>query len=109
MKLESTKESGERNGRRRAFRTAGAASGQNIPAQISAVKAAIFAESYPRLNTQARLLWLALNEAEAAAWQTRYPQLVFPTLATEKVEAVIAWEARQRVVQRASPVFALAA
>lgn len=109
MKLEATKESGEGSGRRRAFGNARAASGPKIPAQISAVKAAIFAESYPGLQSRARLLWLALNEAEAAAWQTRYPQLVFPTLATEKVEAVIAWKTRQRAVQRASPVFALAA
>jgi len=33
----------------------------------------------------------ALNEAEAAAWQTMFPHLVFPALATEKVQAAIAW------------------
>jgi hypothetical protein len=38
-----------------------------------------------------RLLRVALNEAEALAWETEYPQLVFPTLAEEKIEAMSAW------------------
>jgi hypothetical protein len=42
-----------------------------------------------------RMFRLALNEAEALAWQTDYPQLVFPILATEKTQAVTEWNARQ--------------
>ena len=48
--------------------------------------------------------WL-LNEAEAAAWQTRYPHLFFPTLATEKVQAVIAWDTKRQALQRARRAF----
>lgn len=106
MKLERTCEKGERKGRGRAFGKACAASCRKILAQISAAKAAIFAESHQVLRKQERLLQLALHEAEALAWQTRYPQLVFPALAWEKVQAVIAWEARQQIVRRASPMFA---
>ena len=82
-----------------------AASGQKILAQIAAAKAAIFAEAQQALKAQERLLRLALNEAEATAWQTMYPQLLFPVLATEKVQAVFAWEARQQSVRRASPTY----
>jgi hypothetical protein len=38
-----------------------------------------------------RLFRVALNEAEALAWETEYPQLVFPSLAEEKIEAISAW------------------
>jgi len=68
------------------------ASCQKILAQA---KAAIFAEWEAVLATQKRLLQLALNEAEAQAWQTQYPHLVFPVLAMEKVQAVVAWNRRQ--------------
>ena len=37
-----------------------------------------------------QLLRLALNEAEALAWQTDYPHLLFPALALEKVQAAAA-------------------
>jgi hypothetical protein len=40
-----------------------------------------------------------LNEAEALAWQTDYPQLFFPTLAMEKVQAVVSRRPRQQFVQ----------
>jgi hypothetical protein len=38
-----------------------------------------------------RLFRVAVNEAEALAWETEFPQLVFPTLAEEKIEAISAW------------------
>ena len=79
-----------------------------ILAQISRTKAAIFTESRRASATPERLVRLALNEAEAAAWQTRYPHLVFPALAAEKVHAVAAWSEHQQSVRQASPVFALA-
>jgi hypothetical protein len=109
MKRKQTKGSGELAGLGRALGKTCVASCQQMLAQITAAKAAIFAESSPALKSQERLLWLALNEAEAVAWQTRYPNLVFPVLATEKVQAVVAWDAHQRSVRRATPAFPLAA
>lgn len=85
------------------------ASCQKMLAQITAAKATIFAEAFESLKSQERLLRLALNEAEAVAWQTLYPHLVFPVLATEKVEAVISWDAHQQSLRRVSPIFAQAA
>jgi hypothetical protein len=52
---------------------------------------------------------LALNEAEALAWQTPYPHLFFPMLAEEKAASVKQWSARQRLVKETSPIMAFAA
>jgi hypothetical protein len=82
---------------------------RKIRAQISAVKEAIFAEASRALTAPERLVRLALNEAEAAAWQTEYPHLVFPALATEKIRAVAAWNAHQRSVRQSRLNIALAA
>jgi len=53
-----------------------------------------------QLKRHGQLVHLALNEAEALAWQTAYPHLLFPALAMEKVQAVAAWQTRQQSVQR---------
>ena len=82
---------------------------RKIRAQIAGVKEAIFAETSRALTAPERLVRLALNEAEAAAWQTKYPHLLFPALATEKVEAVAAWNARQESMWQSSPVITLMA
>jgi hypothetical protein len=74
------------------FKNACLASCQKILARIAGAKEAIFHESFAALKTHEHLLRLALNEAEAAARQTMYPHLVFPALAMEKVQAVIAWD-----------------
>ena len=71
---------------------------RKIRAQIAGVKEAIFAETTSAYPAPERLVRLALNEAEAAAWQTKYPHLFFPTLAAEKVEAVAAWNVHQRLL-----------
>jgi hypothetical protein len=47
---------------------------------------------------QEQMLRLALNEAEALAFLTDYPHLVFPTLALEKVQGAAAWQNRQQQV-----------
>ena len=94
----------ERAGAGAAVKRTGRASCRKALAQMQAVKDAIFAESSSALQPQARLLRLALNEAEALAWETRYPQLVFPALAAEKVQGVIAWNRRQQARLRAEPV-----
>lgn len=56
-----------------------------------------------------RLLHLALNEAEALAWQTQFPELVFPTLAEEKARELLQWNERQRHIRRRSEEMAFAA
>lgn len=65
-------------------------------AQIENVKEQVKDEFRDRLGEHHHLLELAVNEAEALAWQTDFPQLFFPTLATEKARAVVGWHAQQR-------------
>jgi hypothetical protein len=91
------------------FRKACGACCRKIRAQIAGVKEAILVESSRALRAPERLVRLALIEAEAAAWQTKYPHLLFPALAAEKVRAVADWSARQESVRQNSPVIALAA
>lgn len=79
-----------------ALRQACLGSCQKVLSQVTRAKAAIFAEARAALASQERLLHLALNEAEAQAWQTGYPHLFFPTLATEKIQAIAAWNVRQQ-------------
>ncbi|HEY1171334.1 MAG TPA: hypothetical protein VGH19_08210 [Verrucomicrobiae bacterium] len=55
------------------------------------------------------MVQLALNEAEALAWETTYPHLLFPTLAEEKVQAVNTWAVRQNAVRHGHRLAALAA
>jgi hypothetical protein len=100
MKTKLTEQIQGRSGASRAFRNACRASCQKILAQIKDTKAAIFAESRETLKVQEQMLRLALNEAEALAWQTVYPHLLFPTLATEKIQAVASWNRHQQSVQR---------
>jgi len=103
MKLNNENENSKSGGVGKTFKTACLASCQKILARIEKAKAAIFAESRDALKSQERLLRLALNEAEALAWQTLYPHLVFPALATEKVQTVAAWSTHQRLVRQANP------
>ena|SRR5215471_5619502 len=82
---------------------------RGLATQIESSKNAIFAEFSEANPGQERILHLALNEAEALAWQTEYPHLVFPTLATEKAEALAAWQARARAVRATPFMLSLAA
>ena len=75
------------------------ASCRKLISQIQDTKEAILAEFSGRLEDHEHLLHLALNEAESLAWESGFPQLVFPTLATEKAQAVAAWHTRQRSVR----------
>lgn len=92
-----------------AFSTLCLRSCRKILAPIRKAKDAIFAEARGTLGTNERMLQLALNEAEALAWQTEYPHLLFPALAAEKVHAVANWNRHQRSVWQTEPLFALAA
>lgn len=82
--------------------------GRKVRGQIAAARESILAESRLAFAAPERLLRLAVNEAEALAWQTTYPQLIFPTLATEKVQALAAWSAIQKLVRQSSPTLSLA-
>jgi hypothetical protein len=75
------------------------ASCRKLIGQVNRTKQTILAEFRSALGAHEEVLRLALNEAEAIAWQTEYPYLVFPVLATEKAQAAAAWETRQRAVQ----------
>ena len=68
-------------------------------ALIEQTKAAIVAEFQDGRDLTQRLLRLAVNEAEALAWETDYPQLLFPALAAEKAAALADWRAHQRNVK----------
>lgn len=68
--------------------------------RIAWVKQAVFDEFRDTVAAHNQMLRLAVNEAEALAWQTDYPHLVFPALAHEKAQQVNSWETRQREIRR---------
>jgi hypothetical protein len=76
------------------------ASCKKLLAQIEDVKEQVKTEFRDRVEEHQHLLELAVNEAEALAWQTDFPQLLFPTLATEKARAVVGWHSRQQSLRR---------
>src|SRR5688572_20057177 len=81
---------------------------RKIATQVEAAKAMIFAESQASSKLNENMLRLALNEAEALAWQTVYPHLLFPTLAIEKVQTMRAWRDHQKQVRAQDITLALA-
>jgi hypothetical protein len=74
--------------------------------EIEQTKNMIVNDFHETLDTHGNLFRLALNEAEALAWQTDYPHLFYPTLAMERVQAVVAWRRRQQSLHRQHSVFA---
>lgn len=80
---------------------------QKLAAQIERSKATLFAEFQGTLDVPEKLFRLAVREAEALAWQTGYPHLLFPALATEKVQAVAGWNARQQLMRQKNSVRAV--
>ena len=76
---------------------------RNTIEAIAKVRALVEREFSILLEREPRLLRQALNEAEAIAWQTGFPQLIFPSLALEKASAVAHWESRQRTMRHPSP------
>ena len=83
-------------------------SGRKLLAGIEQTKRAMAHEFQATLNSHARVFQLALKEAEALAFQTDYPQLLFPSLAMEKIQAVSAWQARQQSLRQRRAVLAAA-
>ncbi|HWV98822.1 MAG TPA: hypothetical protein VNZ64_03925 [Candidatus Acidoferrum sp.] len=74
--------------------------------QLQSVKEAVMREFESPKREQGQMLQSALNEAEALAWQTPYPHLLFPVLAREKAESARQWAERQRDVRKATLAFA---
>ena len=59
---------------------------------------------FPVLRREQRHVFhLALNEAEALAWSTPVPLLVFPMLAYEKLKQLDKWNRRQKKLRPARP------
>lgn len=77
--------------------------------EIERAKNKISVEFHEIVESNQKLFQLALNEAEALAWQTEYPQLFFPSLAVEKIRAVATWQTRQRALLQPQMGFAQAA
>lgn len=78
---------------------------RNIRARVEQAREAIVGEFRSALPTSEHWLRLAVNEAEALAWQTDYPHLLFPTLAVEKLETIATWHAQQQAFwQQQSPL-----
>jgi hypothetical protein len=73
---------------------------RKVLARIEKVKQTVLDEFHDTMDAHNQMLRLAVNEAEALAWETDYPHLVFPALAHEKAEQVSSWEARQREIRR---------
>jgi hypothetical protein len=69
---------------------------------VAEVKSAVLRECGDCLRPHDRLFRGALIEAEALAWQTPYPGLLFPVLAQEKAQAVRNWLARQQDIRQKS-------
>jgi hypothetical protein len=74
--------------------------------QVQGIKESMMREFESPRREQVQMLRLALNEAEALAWQTPYPHLLFPVLAQEKAESARQWAERQRSVKQATQAFA---
>lgn len=85
------------------------ASCRKLLAQLEGVKARILHDFQASLPEHEHVLELAVNEAEAIAWQTGFPQLFFPVLAEENARAVATWHAHQMDVLRHVPMVAVAA
>jgi hypothetical protein len=67
------------------------ASSQKLIVGIERAKRELAVQFVGHPELPQRLFQVALNEAEALAWETEYPQLVFPTLAEEKIAAISSW------------------
>jgi hypothetical protein len=82
---------------------------KKLLAGIGAVRNRIANEFHATFEANEQLVQLAMNEAEALAWQTPYPHLLFPALALEKVQSVAIWQTRQQALHQRRSTFAVAA
>jgi hypothetical protein len=75
---------------------------------IARTKETVLQDYFELAQEHANVLRLALNEAEALAWQTAHPHLFFPALAAEKAQSAVNWHRRQRSVRRPATEVAFA-
>jgi hypothetical protein len=78
------------------FSAACVSSCKKLLAQMDQAKRGLLNDLKDRFQSREHLLRLALKEAEAMAWQTGFPQLVFADLALEKAQAAAARYDKQR-------------
>jgi hypothetical protein len=76
---------------------------------LQVLRQAVEAEFTQLRDRNGHLVRLALNEAEALASQTAFPDLVFPVLAEEKLTALKAWQQRQAMLRGEEPMLAFPA
>ena len=69
---------------------------------IQMAKSGLFSEWHSSFSPTDHPLHSALWEAEALAWQTSFPHLVFPELAREKINKAMSWQKHQGKVQSTS-------
>lgn len=81
---------------------------ESVRRAVARAREAVLNEYADLAGEHMRLLRLALNEAEALAWQTEHPHLFFPALAAEKAQAAVSWHERQRAVRRSAHELAFA-
>ena len=82
----------------------------HLPSNAIAVSRAMIEQEFSSIRAgQPHVLQLALNEAEALAWQTGFPELVFPALAQEKARKVADWVKHQECIREAGRIEACAA
>jgi hypothetical protein len=79
---------------------------EKIAHQLSQAKASLVAEFKDALKNREELLRNAIVEADALAWQTDYPHLLFPSLANEKLQTALGWQLRQQSLLRLQPAYA---
>jgi len=88
------------------IRTYGLSSPKDLPTRAAR---AMLERDFPcLLKQEPRVLELALNEAEALAWQTGVPELVLLTLAEEKAAGVALWRDRQAALRHHGQIRAFA-
>jgi hypothetical protein len=76
---------------------------------LRVLRTAVEAEFSQLRDRNGHLLRLTLNEAEALAAQTAFPNLVFPVLAEEKLSALKSWHQRQALLRSQESVLSFPA
>jgi hypothetical protein len=72
---------------------------KKVAALVNRSRASIVAQFRDLAAEHQHALRLVLNEAEALAWQSEFPHLLFQDLAEEKTRGFATWLARQRALR----------
>ncbi len=70
-----------------------------IAREFARVKSELTQQFQSLLDVPDPWLQQTVNEAEALAWQTGFPHLLFPVLAEEKVRKLGRWYSHQQMIQ----------